>query len=143
MFGSPAPQGDLFGGMPSGGGAPLQLNTGSKKGSSYKRRKSSAGAVTMTMMVVTLLWLLTMPVIYLWITSSGEAHIAQRQRGGVIMTSDGETVRVGTVRGIFTFGAICWGVVCPTGLYGMIMLVLVVILLVVKSSENKQQKMQN
>jgi hypothetical protein len=52
-------------------------------------------------------------------------------------------VSADAVRGVVALGAICWGVVCPTGVYGMIMLVLVVILLVVKSSENKQQKMQN
>lgn len=97
----------------------------------------------MTMMVVTLLWLLTMPVIYLYITSSADAEIAARQRGGVLRTDDGRAVSADAVRGVVALGAICWGVVCPTGFYGMIMLVLVVILLIVKSSENKQQKMQN
>lgn len=88
----------------------------------------------MLMMVTTGLWVMSLPVMYLYLANKAEASITRK--GDKIITSQGEEISASVFDGVVFFGFLCWGI-CPTSGYGLTMLVLLIILLVMKSSEKK------
>lgn len=125
--------------MQSSNPSPLQFNTGSKKSSSssYKRKKkSNTGVVTMLMLAATGIWLMTMLVLYLYMNNQVEGSIT-RKGDKVISRTTGEQVDAQVFDGVILFGFLCWGVACPSSVYGMVMVALLIVLLVMQSSEKK------
>lgn len=112
--------------------SPLQFNTSPPRSSatSYKRKKQ-ASIIPMLMMIATGIWLLAMPVMYLYFSSQGEAEIRQQSRGGVVMTRRGP-VSVAYAREAVGVAAVYGGFCCPTAFYGIAMLGLVIAMAVSK-----------
>jgi hypothetical protein len=139
----PNPYGDQYGAAPSGfpgmqasQNSPMQFNSGPSprrsSSTSYKRKKSGS-IIPKLMLIATAFWLLAMPIVYLYISSQGEAEIAANPNK-VVMTRRGP-IRASDAREAVGVAAMFGGFCCPTTFYGITMVALLIAMAVSKSDQ--------